>query len=86
MLSPLDIVSSSAALRAAAGSESVLLTTFTDAGGLTTALNWAIHVARFGRTPAIGLDGPPPEVLSHASAWRGTVSYTHLTLPTICSV
>ena len=45
--------------------EGVLLTTFTDAGGLVTALNWAAHVRSVGRTPTVGLDGPLPPSLSN---------------------
>ena len=45
---------------ARANAANVVLTTFTDAGGLTFALNWALHVSRCGARPTVGLDGPPP--------------------------
>ena len=65
-------------LRSAAKND-VLLTTFTDAGGLVTALNWAAHVAVAGCTPTLGLDGEAPLALtsSEAALWRrsGTVVY-----------
>ena len=49
------------------GHHKILLTTFTDAGGLPWALSWASHVSKHrGRTPAIGLDGPPPSSLPPA--------------------
>lgn len=50
----------------------VLITTFTDAGGLLTALNWAAHLAAVGQRPTIGLDGPLPRVLERAGEWRAT--------------
>ena len=53
----------------------VLLTTFPDAGGLLTALNWASHVRAIGRTPTIGLDGPPPSLLP--AQWRETRSLAY---------
>ena len=57
-----SLSASAAALRAAAAPSGVLLTTFTDAGGLQTAISWAAHVARLGRKPTIGIDGPRPAV------------------------
>eukprot|EP00975_Prorocentrum_lima_P056919 11942985-Prorocentrum_lima.AAC.1 len=41
-----------------------------------------------GRPPARLIGGPAygTPVLRHEVGGRGTVSYTHLTLPTICSV
>ena len=42
------VLASSAQRIISATSHGVLLTTFTDAGGLVTALNWAAHLARVG--------------------------------------
>ena len=53
----------------------VLLTTFTDAGGFPTALNWAAHVRKAGLTPTIGVDGPQPRDL--AAQWRATNSLAY---------
>jgi hypothetical protein len=51
----------------------MLLVSFTDAGGLTMALNWALHLRRAGVTPVVGLDGQMPSKLGTASedaSWR----------------
>ena len=64
--SPSTLSASAPALRSLALSNAanVILTTFTDAGGLTFALNWALYIARSGQRPTIGLDGPPPRQAS----------------------
>ena len=60
-----SIAAASSALVSAAQPHGVLLTTFTDAGGFLTALNWALYVrSHASKTPAIGLDGPAPASLS----------------------
>ena len=45
---------------AAAGASNLLLVSFTNAGGLTMALNWALHLRRLGVPPVLGIDGPVP--------------------------
>ena len=57
-----DLSTDSARLLRAAAPDGVLLTTFSDAGGVLTALSWAAHVAKLGRRPTIGIDGPKPSV------------------------
>jgi hypothetical protein len=57
-------------LGSATSPDGVLLTTFTDAGGYLTALNWAQHVAQAGCRPTIGIDGPAPSKV--AQQWRAT--------------
>jgi len=51
----------------------LLFVTFTDADGLTMALNWAMHLRRVGVTPVLGLDGQMPSQWGSTSedgAWR----------------
>ena len=62
-----------AAVSPGAPGSRLLLVSFTDAGGLTMALNWALHLRRAGVTPVVGLDGPMPSKWGSASedaAWR----------------
>lgn len=75
---PLPLATAAPQLLAACN-EGVLLTTFTDAGGFLTALNWASHVRNVGRTPTIGVDGPLPSTL--APQWRTTNALAY-SLPT----
>ena len=63
-----------AAVSPGAPGSRLLLVSFTDAGGLTMALNWAMHLRRVGVTPVVGLDGQMPNKWGSASedaAWRG---------------
>ena len=63
-----------AAMSPGAPGSRLLLISFTDAGGLTMALNWALHLRRVGVTPVVGLDGKMPSKWGSASedaAWRG---------------
>ena len=69
-----SLAASSTALRTAARPHGVLLTTFTDSGGLLTALSWASHIAKLGITPTVGIDGPRPAALPPrlAAQWRAS--------------
>jgi hypothetical protein len=62
-----------AAVSSGASGSRLLLVSFTDVGGLTMALNWALHLRRVGVTPVVGLDGQMPSKWGSASeeaAWR----------------
>ena len=62
-----------AAVSPGAPGSTLLLVSFTDASGLTMALNWALHLRRVGVTPVVGLDGQMPSKWGSASedaAWR----------------
>ena len=76
--SPSTLSASAPALRSLALSNAanVILTTFTDAGGLTFALNWALYIARSGQRPTIGLDGPPPRQASAQWDRTNALAYT----------
>ena len=62
-----------AAMSPGAPGSRLLLISFTDAGGLTMALNWALHLRSVGVTPVVGLDGKMPSKWGSASedaAWH----------------
>ncbi len=56
-------------------SQKLLLVSFTDAGGFTMALNWAMHVRHVGVTPVLGLDG---QILSTWGSAAETAAWSSL--------
>ena len=69
-----SIADAATSLASAAAPHGVLLTTFTDAGGYLTALNWALHVrGRAGCTPTTTQKLPeltwPRDIAAQGRVW-----------------